>query len=339
MTATPRELVTQALEFRCPARAPRQLWTLPWASNHHPEELRSIIAEFPDDIAGVDGHCREPSPTTGDPCRIGTYVDPWGCVFTNIQDGVVGEVKHPLITDWDSDLPRLRFPLEWLTIDRDAINRDCAAADRFIIGGACPRPFEQLQFIRGTENLYFDLGDPSAPLLDLLARMHSFYCQLLEAWARTDVDGLIFMDDWGSQRALLIRPGQWRELFKPLYRDYVQLAHAAGKKVFMHSDGHILSVIPDLVEIGVDAVNSQLFCMGIENLKPYAGQITFWGEIDRQHLLPKATPAEIDAAVRQVHALLWRKGGCIAQCEFGAGARPENVRQVFASWDALTSTP
>jgi hypothetical protein len=49
-----------------------------------------------------------------------------------------------------------------------------------------------------------------------------------------------------------------------------------------------------------------------------------------------ATSREIDAAVRSVHAALWRNGGCIAQCEFGADARPENVRQVFASWEAVT---
>jgi hypothetical protein len=104
----------------------------------------------------------------------------------------------------------------------------------------------------------------------------------------------------------------------------------------MHSDGHILAIYPDLIEIGVDAVNSQIFCMGVENLAPFAGRITFWGEIDRQHLLAHATPDEVEAAVHSVHTALWRKGGCIAQCEFGAGARPENVRRVFAAWDALT---
>ncbi|NLF57166.1 MAG: methyltransferase, partial [Candidatus Hydrogenedens sp.] len=63
---------------------------------------------------------------------------------------------------------------------------------------------------------------------------------------------------------------------------------------------------------------------------------TFWGEIDRQYILPEATPDEVADAVAKVHAALWKNGGCIAQCEFGAGARPENVREVFAAWDRLT---
>ena len=37
------------------------------------------------------------------------------------------------------------------------------------------------------------------------------------------------------------------------------------------------------------------------------------------------------------NAALWRSGGCIAQCEFGAGARPENVHRVFATWNTLTT--
>jgi hypothetical protein len=93
--------------------------------------------------------------------------------------------------------------------------------------------------------------------------------------------------------------------------------------------------MPDLVEIGIDSVNAQLFCMGVETLRPWAGKITYWGEIDRQHLLPNATVEEIDRAVRTVHSNLWVNGGCIAHCEFGPSARPENVRQVFATWDAL----
>jgi len=103
----------------------------------------------------------------------------------------------------------------------------------------------------------------------------------------------------------------------------------------MHSDGHIPAIDPDLIEIGVDAVNSQLFCMRVEALAPFAGRITFWGEIDRQHLLARATPDEVEAAVRLVYGTLWRNGGRISQCEVGAGARPENMRRVFATWDEV----
>jgi len=337
MNATPREIVHQTLDFAGPPRAARDLWVLPIAAEQYPGALDEITREFPSDFTAIPGHEREIVPTKGNPYVIGEYTDEWGCTFVNIQRGVIGEVKAPLVRDWTADRGRVRFPRAWLTLDRDAVNRDCAATDRFTLANACPRPFEQMQFLRGSEELYVDLADPPAELLAFLRELHAFYCEVFEAWARTDVDALRFMDDWGSQRALLIAPRLWRELFKPMYRDYAHIAHSHGKKLFMHSDGHIAAIYPDLVEIGMDAVNSQLFCMGAETLAPHAGRITFWGEIDRQHLLPHGTPAEIDRAVREVHHHLWRDGGCIAQCEFGPAARPENVREVFAAWNDLTT--
>lgn len=336
MNATPREIVYQTLDRASPPRAARDLWYLPSAEARFPVELPAVLAEYPPDFLPIDGHLKVKPPTQGDAYAVGHYTDEWGCTFENIQAGVIGEVKQSLVADWDTDLPKVHFPREWLTLDRDAINRDCAATDCFTFAEPVPRPFEQLQFIRGPEELYIDLADPPPALLGLIRDMHALYCEALEAWARTDVDALRFMDDWGSQRALLISPRQWRELFKPLYRDYGQIAHAHGKRLFMHSDGHIAAILGDLVEIGIDALNSQIFCMGVEALAPYAGQITFWGELDRQHLLREGAPADIAAAVRSVHHHLWREGGCIAQCEFGSTSRPENVRAMFATWDELT---
>lgn len=60
---------------------------------------------------------------------------------------------------------------------------------------------------------------------------------------------------------------------------------------------------------------------------------TNWGEIDRQYLLCKGTGKEIESAVDSIKENLWDRGGCIAQCEFGPGANPENVYKVFERWN------
>lgn len=336
MTATSRELVYQTLNFEKPARAPRDLWVLPLATWNYPDAYRELLERYPSDLDSPGGCEREQPRTRGDQYAIGEFVDEWGCAFTNIQAGVIGEVKDAIIKDWNSDVGKVHVPREWLTVDVEKVNRACSSTGKFMLMSACPRPFEQLQFLRGTVDLYMDLMDPPPAMRAFMRDMHHFYTELLIAWAKTDVDGLKFMDDWGSQRILLIKPDLWREYFKPMYAEYAQIARAYGKKLFMHSDGHILAIYPDLVEIGIDAVNSQIFCMGAANLRQFAGKITFWGEIDRQYLLSSGTPADIDVAVRDVHHNLWHDGGCFAQCEFGAGAKPENVKQVFASWDEVT---
>lgn len=335
---TSKELVLSTLEFRnTTGRVPRQLWQLPWANIHYPEMLEKLAKDFEWDFAGPVTEYAQLPITKGDPCEVGEYVDEWGCVFTNIHRGIIGEVKYPIVNDDDwEDADNVHIPEELLSFDIDQVNASCAEMkDKFLVAGACPRPFEQLQFIRGTVNLYMDLMDPPEGMLKFIEKMHDYYCRLLTKWAKTDVDALGMMDDWGSQNDLLINPEIWEKIFMPMYRDYIDIAHSHGKKMFMHSDGNTLRIIPKLIDLGLDAINSQIFCMGVENLAQFKGKITFWGEIDRQHLIPNGTPQQIDEAVQKVYDTLWQDGGCIAQCEFGAGANPDNIYRIYEKWASI----
>ncbi len=330
---TSRELVIDALEFRSPERIPRQLWVLPWAERTWPTELAAIREKYPDDIVQSPAFLAKPLRTTGSEHEPGVYVDEWGCRFENVQGGIIGEVKEPRIAAW-SDIDGLRLPEERLSVDVRKVDDFCAASGAFVHARTVVRPFELVQFLRGPENLYMDLAERSDGLFRLIEKVHRFFLAELELWASTDVDALFFADDWGSQNSLLISPDLWREVFKPLYRDYADIAHKHGKYIFMHSDGHIAAIFPDIIEIGVDAVNSQVFCMDVEELgRRFAGNVTFWGEVDRQHLLPYGTPGDIRAAVGRLGRAFDRRGGVIAQCEFGIGARPENVAAVFENWN------
>jgi uroporphyrinogen decarboxylase len=332
----PRKIVKDTLSFSSPERIPRQLWALPWAHIHYPLELTAIRRDYPDDIVGSPAFLQTSPQTAGDPYAIGSYTDEWGCCFTNIQAGVIGEVKKPLLETY-SDLDHLRTPDELLSVDIDQVNAFCRSTDHFVMAGGGAQPFERIQYIRRSENLYMDLIDYRQDVLTLLNKVHEFDLKLFDIWTQTEVDAISWNDDWGAQKALLISPELWRSIFKPIYKDYIDLAHSRGKYAFMHSDGYIADIIPDLIELGLDALNSQLFCMNIEDLgRKFGGKLTFWGEIDRQYLLPFATPQQIDAAVHRVHSALYKSGGAIAQCEFSAGSKPENVAQVFRSWDLLS---
>ncbi len=304
---------------------------------------RALLARYPSDFAspavthgtGPDIKYGTGYRTRGTPSVVGTYVDEWGCPFTVAEPGVIGEVKAAPLADWAA-LEHLRPPDEILELaDFSQVNAGCAATDRYVKAGTTVRPFERMQFLRGSEALYMDLAWGAAEVVRLRDLVHEFFLREIEAWTRTDVDAISLMDDWGAQHRLLISPKMWREIFRPLYVDYVQLIHGAGKRVFFHSDGHILDIIPDLIEIGVDALNSQLFCMDIEEIgRRFRGRITFWGEIDRQWVLPFGTQADVAAAVARVRAALDDgRGGVIAQCEWGNDVAAENVAAVFAAWE------
>ena len=338
---TGRERILRTLEGKSTDRAPQQLWTLPWALNRYPKELEKIKKDFPDDFFYAPAVFKQTWNESGNPYEPGEiYTDAWGCKFRTIQRGVFGEVTEPLVRDDDwGDAGNIHIPEEWLSFEPEETNRllkEQNTEGKFVQGGCLPRPFEQLQFIRGTEGLFCDLMYKPKKFLGFLEKMHDFYVRLTKKWAQTDCDMIPLMDDWGSQQALLINPKDWKEIFRPLYRDYIDIAHKAGKKVFMHSDGYTLDILPPLIDMGLDAVNTQIFCIGIDKLKQFKGKITFWGEIDRQRLLPDGTKKDIQKAVESVYNNLYDNGYCIAQCEFGAGANPDNVYEVFAHWQRLT---
>lgn len=331
---TGRERVKAALTFSNPDRPPRDLWALPYISLFRQAELDQFLAEFSLDMGGIQ---LSPGSSGGDYERYGqagAYTDEWGSVWNLAEAGVVGEVKIPAVAEW-SRLDRFQPPWE-LVRGRDFsyANRAAESSDRFILSPCTARPFERMQFLRGSEALFMDLVTRPPEFERLLRMVHEYYLEDIRGWVTTSVDGVMFMDDWGTNSSLLIRPKTWREVFKPLYKEYVDMIHAAGKFAFFHSDGHIEAIYPDLVEIGVDAVNSQLFTMNIEELgRLYKGKITFWGEIDRQHALPFGTPEEVKEAVRRVRrALDDGSGGVIAQCEWGKDNSLANVRAVYEAW-------
>ena len=336
---TPRETVNKAVRFQNPERVPRDRWVLPWAEARHGPELETLEREFPRDFADADVRLKPPACVKGDIFAKGEYVDAWGCRFFNLEDGLVGEVREPLLATWN-DLDRVRPPYGMWEGAFDHVDDACAKTDRFVtarMGGL----FERMQDIRTMEQLLVDLMDGPRELLVLRDRVHEYNLFLAEQLAQTAVDALTINEDWGTQSALLIPPAVWREVFKPLYREYAEIAHKAGKLFFMHSDGHIMEIYEELIEVGVDAVNSQLFCMDIEEIgRRFKGRLCFWGEIDRQQVLPAQDVRDVTRAVERVaNALYDRSGGVIAQCEFGLAARPENVREVYAAWERFTSAP
>ena len=342
---TSRELVLRALEFRFPDRVPRNLWPLEWVNIFCPEELAAVQRDFPDDFLSPNNVLAPGDRCKGKPYRKGTYVDEWGSLWHCAEDGVLGEVKGPALADWAA-LDSFQPP--WEVIKKanwDAANRlaqeNESTGKKFLFALTTVHPFEAMQFLRGTEELLIDLAYGQAEVRRLMEMVHEYNLETITCWAQTSVDAVAFNDDWGSQQALLISPQMWQQLFKPMYREYCDIIHGSGKKTFFHSDGNIMAIYEDLIEIGVDAVNSQLFCMDIEEIaRRFKGRITFWGEIDRQHVLPFGTVEQVRQAVRRVRrALDDPAGGVIAQCEWGPKNPSENIRAVFETWEQPLGNP
>jgi len=168
---TSRERVNACLGFSTPDRPPRHIWTIPWAVKKYGRQLEAIRSRFPEDICWAADVYDFPPGKRGDPYAIGTYVDEWGCSFTNRHEGIIGEVKNPLIPEIE-EVAAFRAPFHMLPQDEaaagDRVNRFCAGTELFVLAGCGARPWERFQFLRVTENALMDMpfffrmtGDPA----------------------------------------------------------------------------------------------------------------------------------------------------------------------------------
>ncbi|MDP8219946.1 MAG: hypothetical protein P9X26_01255 [Candidatus Stygibacter frigidus] len=111
----PRGIVKAALKFESPQRLPRDLWLLPIASDLYPETIRFLADNYPGDFTSPDFFYSPSIQAKGDPYKKGTYIDEWGCEFENIRDGIIGEVRKPLLNDI-SDWDKIKPPYEQLPV-------------------------------------------------------------------------------------------------------------------------------------------------------------------------------------------------------------------------------
>jgi len=326
---TSRERIIRALEFEEVDRIPIDIWMGAEVESRYPSDISAPRYYF------------GPGRSWGQSGIKGRYMDVWGCLWEVAEDGVCGEsVDSPLRKEW-SALASFQPPWDVLDqADLSQVNGDCARSQKFMIpmwaGGA--NLFERMQHLRGTEQLLMDLAYLEPEVYRLRDMVHEFFMRQFALWMKTDIDAIHLHDDWGTQLSLLISPALWRDFFKPIYREYCDLAHRHGKKVLMHSDGFIMEIIPDLIEIGVDAINAQIFCMGIEMLaERFRGKICFWGEIDRQYLLTRGTEEEVREAVRHVARVFMpeKRTGIVGQCHNGKDHKLENMIAVYDEWSRI----
>lgn len=124
-------------------------------------------------------------------------------------------------------------------------------------------------------------------------------------------DGFFFGNDFGTQLDLLISPESFREFVFPYFRQLTDLGHEFGKQVILHSCGSIYKVIPDLIDLGVDALHplqAKAANMEAERLgSEFGGAVAFVGGLDTQELLVHGTPDEVRSDVKRVAAALGPK--------------------------------
>ena len=328
-----KERVIKTVQFDNPDRIPIDLWIIPATFKHYGKQLEDLLSKYPTDISRIENEIIIKE--TNMIFNKGKYTDSWGCNWTNIQEGYFGEVKKPLLKDYSS-IDKYKPPFEHFYSGWDSIEKQLEnMTEKFVIASQV-NPFERIQFIRGTENLFMDIAYKDKRFLKLLDMVCEYFKGMVKKWLKYEkVDAIIIADDWGTQRSLLISPDSWREVFKPRYKELIDIIKETGKYVFIHSDGCIIDIYEDFIELGADAINSQLWIMNVEEIaRRFSGRITFWGELSRQKTLPFGGKDDIrKAAEKMKKSFFVNGGGLIGQCEIGIDVSLENIEEALTCWN------
>lgn len=280
----------KAMTYNYPDEIPIFAGALPAMWMHHGEEMVRIAKEYPEffpvipDLNNINDYI----PAS---YNYGNYTDEWGCVWSNIEDGMESIVTgHPVKNR--EDILSLQIPS----------NRS----------GRLPHGFMYLRLLdlRGFEEAMIDFAEECDELQILIDKVLEYNCYQIEAVLPSIGECIFLGDDLGMQNGLAIGAEKWRRYLKPCYKKMYSMIRDAGKYVYMHTDGMIYEIMPDLVECGVNMINPQFRANGLDNLvRVCKGKIPIMLDLDRQ-MFPFATPSEIDNHVREcVEALYLPQGG------------------------------
>ena len=122
-------------------------------------------------------------------------------------------------------------------------------------------------------------------------------------------------DDYASQTDLLFSPDLWRKLIKPYLAAEVALARKFDLAVLFHSCGNVRKILPDLIEIGVNALlvfQTSAVGMDADSIAAeFGGRLAFYGGVDVQQLLSFGSPADVAKAVEANARAFAKHGGYI----------------------------
>lgn len=168
--------------------------------------------------------------------------------------------------------------------------------------------------LRGFEHYMIDLSLEPRLVEALADRVLEHLIEQSKQLVKCGVDMIMIAGDIAMQETMMLSPQMWRKYFKPRLRTWLEEARGEGDAYFMfHSDGNMVSVIDDLVEVGFDVIDPiQPECMDVVEVKRrFGSQVCLRGTISCQRTLPFGTPDDVADEVRQRISCCGLDGGLI----------------------------
>jgi len=186
----------------------------------------------------------------------------------------------------------------------------------------------------GTERILMALVEKPEWCMDMFSHMLELDLALLDmVWdAGYTFDAVYWPDDMGYKYNQFFSLATYRELLKPFHKRAIDWAHAKGARAHLHSCGNVNPFLPELVGLGLDALNPLEVKAGMDPLavkNTYGKKLVLHGGVNA---VLWTDPEAIKAEMERVVPVLKEGGGYIFSSDHSvpSSVSLEDFRQITA---------
>ncbi len=218
-------------------------------------------------------------------------VNAWG-VTLSWPEGTPGafpvhDAGHKVLEDIGEWRERVKAPnLIFSDAEWEEAVREAESVDRnelFLAPFIAPGIFERLHYLMGMEDALINFYEEPEEMKELIKYLTEWELQYAETLcSRLHPDALFHHDDWGSQISTFISPDMFEEFLLASYKEIYGYYKSHGVQLIVHhSDSYAATLVPFMIEMGVDIWQGVMTENNItELIRKYGGQISFMGGIN-----------------------------------------------------------
>ena len=217
-----------------------------------------------------------------------TYRDEWGTVFvrSDVSWPIDSPIRYPITSRADFEgyvCPNPLLPGRDLDL-RATIeaNRDSKLAITCGVQG----PLTTAWLLMGFENISYSLYDDPDLLESVFAMSNDFFKKAAKVAVECGIDGVWVSEDLGDSNSVFFRKDLFVKHFYPYFKDLVDYVDSLGVPALLHSCGNINAFVPELVEIGLDALNPLEVKAGMDPLqmkRDYGDKLVLHGGLNAMY--------------------------------------------------------
>lgn len=289
-------------------------------------------------VINVDISPRMPEVTLEETDRYYIRTSPWGVTMKHFkeEDSTPEFLDFKITTEETWEEAKTKMTLEDDRIPWDMLKKNY---DRWRAEGYWIRAIFWFGFdvthswMMGTENALIAMMEEPELMEDMfstyLEHNKALYSRMWDAGYH--FDEMFWYDDMGYKGTTFFSPKMYRNLLQPYHKSAVEWAHNHGIYAQLHSCGDIMTLLPDVVATGVDALNPLEVKAGMDAIaikKQYGDKLLLRGGINAQQWdKTDAIIAEIDEKV----PILKENGGFIFSSDHSIpnSVSLENMRAIM----------